>query len=100
METCPAKNMLKLLGQKWILEILTELKNLEVARFNQLYKNLNSISPKTLSTRLQELESNNLIVKKQYNEIPPKVEYSLTQPGKELIECFKHIDKWAAKWQK
>ncbi|OVE74583.1 hypothetical protein BVX95_02025 [archaeon D22] len=96
---CPAQQVLDLLGQKWTLMILRVINQNKVQRFNEIYKALKPISPKTLSVRLEELEKKHIISKKVYNEIPPKVEYTLTKEGNELIECFKHIDKWVKKWK-
>lgn len=96
---CPAQEVLNLLGQKWTLSILRVIHINKVQRYNELYKHLKPISPKTLSVRLQELEAKHILSKKIYNEIPPKVEYTLTKEGKELIECFKHIDSWVSKWK-
>ncbi len=73
---CPIKKTLSILGGKWTLLILRDLFN-ETKRFGQLQKSLKGISPKTLSSRLQELEKEGIIAKKVYPEVPPRVEYSL-----------------------
>jgi DNA-binding HxlR family transcriptional regulator len=60
---------------------------------------MKGISPKTLSERLKELALNGVINKQAFAEIPPRVEYSLTPKGKELVNCFKNIDSFAKKWE-
>jgi len=62
--------------------------NYETIRFNKIMKNLNSISPKTLTDRLKELEKAGLIKREIFAEIPPRVEYSLTLDGIELINFY------------
>ena len=66
----------------------------------KLKTELGNISSKTLSLRLKDLETYGLVSKNRFKEIPPRVEYKLTQAGKELIECFEYLDKWAFKWIK
>ena len=68
-------------------------------RFLQI-KNELGINPKLLSTRLKEMESNGLLERKAYKELPPRVEYSLTPKGAELLECFKYLGRWTKKWMK
>lgn len=68
-------------------------------RFNELQKDVGMISPRTLSKRLKELEKEKLIVKQVYREIPPRVEYMLTPSGKDMIHCFKSLNRWVVKWK-
>ena len=89
---CPVTKILNHLSKKWALLILRELHNDGTKRFNDLIREMENISPRTLSKRLKELEKLELISKKRFNEIPPRVEYSLTNRGKELIKCFKYLD--------
>ena len=84
--------ILNYLSKKWTLLILRELHNDGTKRFNDLIREMENISPRTLSKRLKELEKLELVSKKRFNEIPPRVEYSLTNKGKELIKCFKYLD--------
>lgn len=98
-KNCPIAKTLGFLGKKWALMILKELNDSGKKRFNELVYGISGISPRTLSKRLKELEKNKLISKKRFNEIPPKVEYSLTPKGKELIKCFKHLNSWAEKFE-
>lgn len=97
MNNCPANNLMKILGKKWMLLILSEL-NDNNKRFNELNKSI-KISSRTLSKRLKEMEKVGIIKKQIFREIPPKVEYSLTSAGKELIKKFKNIDEWINKYK-
>lgn len=98
-KTCPITKIVNVVSRKWTLLILRQLM-FEKKRFNELLKEIKGISPRILSKRLSELEKSNIIKKKQFNEIPPRVEYSLTNSGIELIRCFKSLDNWAKKWAK
>ena len=66
----------------------------EVVRFNELRRYLNKISDKTLATNLKELEKDQLIIRKEYPQIPPKVEYSLSERGKSLMEVLDQLCVW------
>ena len=96
-KTCPVTNIMNILSKKWALLILRQL-NSHKKRFTELIKEVGKISPRTLSKRLKELEKAKLVGKKQFNEIPPRVEYCLTESGKDLIKCFKSLNNWAEKW--
>ena len=77
--------------------IIGTISNFEKLRFNELLKNLNGISPKTLSDRLKELNEAGLIKREHFPEIPPKVEYSLTQDGVEVRDAIMPLMEWAHK---
>ena len=93
---CPIKGIIDIIGKKWALLIINALRNQRTLRFNDLMKQLNGISPKTLSDTLKELQAENLINRKAFAEIPPRVEYSLSQDGMELGEAIIPLIKWAA----
>ncbi len=97
-KTCPVANIISILSKKWNLLILRQLNENGKKRFNELLKEMSGVSSRTLSKRLAELKKANLITKTRFKEIPPKVEYSLTESGRELIKCFRFLDKWAEKW--
>ena len=88
-----------LASKKWMLLILTELYFHGTQRFNELLENMKQISPKILSKRLKELGERGLVTRARFNEIPPRVEYSLSEKGRELVKSFKDIGKWAIKWE-
>lgn len=94
MEGCPVKYALKILNGKWKLQILWELSQQAFIRFNELQRRLEGISSFMLSKSLEELEQNKLIIRKQYNEVPPRVEYSLTELGKALHPVLEMLGDW------
>ena len=77
--------------------ILYCLMEFEVVRFNELRRYLKNVSDKTLSNNLKELEKDRLIIRKEYPQIPPKVEYSLSDRGKSLMEVFDQLCIWGEK---
>jgi DNA-binding HxlR family transcriptional regulator len=79
---------------KWKWIILWEIYLADVIRYNKLREELRPIAHKTLSNQLKELEASNLIHREQYNEVPPKVEYSLTDEGKTLIPILDLMYQW------
>lgn len=95
------QNILEFLAsKKWMILILAELHFHHTQRFNELLGNMKMISPKILSKRLKELEERELVNRVKFNEIPPRVEYTLTPKGTELVKAFRDIGKWALKWEK
>ena len=89
---------MQMLSKKWTLLILSLLVRSQSLRYTELIDQLDGISPKTLTERLRELEKEDIIVRKMFSEIPPKVEYSLTEKGCELAISLKHVLKWAEEW--
>src|SRR5438105_3216536 len=83
--TCPVARTAKIISGKWTLLIIRDLAA-GVKRFNQLERSLQGISPKTLSERLRSLEEEGVIVRQTFAEVPPRVEYSLTERGHDLVE--------------
>lgn len=90
---CGVAKTLKIIGSKWTMMILHTLFE-GTKRFGQMQKDLNNISPKTLSIRLQELEKEGIIKRKEFREIPLHVEYSLTSKGKSLGSIFRQMSDW------
>ena len=99
-QICPLAKTLEFLGKKWALAILHELQQHPTSRFSTLSNSLPKISARTLSTRLQELEKHQLITKQKFAQTPPRIEYTLTKKGQELILCFRHLDLWVEKFEK
>ncbi|MBU5625672.1 helix-turn-helix transcriptional regulator [Oscillibacter sp. MSJ-2] len=85
---------LSLIGGKYKMIILYWLSECEVIRYNELKRKIGTISHKTLSLTLKELERDQLIVRTEYPQIPPKVEYSLSQRGKTLIPVLDCMCQW------
>ena len=82
---------LSLISGKYKMVILYCLMEYEVVRFNELKRYLKRISDKTLSTNLKELETDRLIIRTEYPQIPPKVEYSLSDRGRSLMEVLDQL---------
>lgn len=93
-EKCPMYYTISILGGKWKWVILWKIYEADVIRYNKLRDKLQPIAHKTLSSQLKELENSKLIHREQYNEIPPKVEYWLTEKGKSLIPILKLMYQW------
>ncbi len=83
-----------LISGKYKMVILYCLMEFEVVRFNELKRYLKTVSDKTLSNNLKELEADRLIVRKEYPQIPPKVEYSLSERGRSLMEILDRLCVW------
>ena len=85
---------LSLINGKYKMVILYTLMEFGVVRFNEMKKYIGGISYKTLSTTLKELEADELVHREEYPQIPPKVEYSLTERGKSLIPILDSMCEW------
>ena len=92
--TCPMEFAMSQISGKWKLIILWHIYDNKVIRFNELMRSINKITHKMLSNQLKELVNDNLIHKEIYKEIPPKVEYSLTEHGKTLIPVMDLLFQW------
>ena len=88
---------MSLIQGKYKMFILYALMGYKVVRFNELKKYIKTISYKTLSTTLKELERDGLVLRREYPQIPPKVEYSLTERGKSLIPILDSLCDWGDK---
>ena len=82
MYKCYVSQFNKMVGGKWKLLIIERLRQRDVMRFGQLAASIPQISRKVLSSQLKSMEKDKLIIRKQYNKIPPHVEYSLTEKSK------------------
>lgn len=85
---------LSLISGKHKMVILYCLMEYETVRFNEMKRYLKKVTDKTLSTNLKELEKDGLIIRKEYPQIPPKVEYSLSERGKSLMEVLDKLCVW------
>lgn len=88
---------LSLIAGKYKLLILYWLGNCEVARYNELKRRIGAISHKTLSLSLKELEADGLLVRKEYPQVPPKVEYRLSARGQSLLPILQDMCVWGEK---
>ncbi|AXP81982.1 HTH-type transcriptional activator HxlR [Mariniflexile rhizosphaerae] len=93
-EECPITIFMEQIGGKWKPVIIWVLLSNEVMRFNELDKTIKGISQKMLSQQLKDLEQLEVITRKSYPVIPPKVEYRLTEKGKSLAPLLTAMKAW------
>ena len=94
---CPVARTAKIISGKWTLLIIRDLAS-GVKRFNQLERSLYGISPKTLSERLRYLEDEGIILRQTFAEVPPRVEYSLSEKGHDLITVIECMRCYGKQW--
>lgn len=95
VENCPIRDILNRLGDKWSLLVLTTLNVNGTMRFSDIHRSIGDISQRMLTVTLRSLESDGLIVRKIYPEVPPRVEYFLTESGKGLMPHLNNLVDWA-----
>lgn len=96
---CPVETTLLLIGDKWKVLILRDLLT-GTKRFGELKKSIGSISQKVLTQNLRTMEENGLVTRKVYAEVPPKVEYTLTNLGYSLKPILDSMWRWGAEYKK
>lgn len=90
---------MSVIGGKWKMIIIYLLAENEPIRFNEMKRQLGTITYKVLSSQLKELESDGIVKRKEYPQIPPKVEYSLTDKAKSLLPILEQLCDWGSKNQ-
>ena len=93
---CPIRNVLSRVGDKWSMLILFTLENHPTIRFKELQRNIPDISQKMLTATLKALEADGLISREVFPEVPPRVEYALTENGKSLLPLIDNLLTWAS----
>jgi len=94
IEKCPVRNIISRFSGKWSMLILCVIAENGATRFNVIGKAIPDVSPKVLTETLKNLERDGLLSRKLYAEIPPRVEYSLTDLGKSLIPLIVNLNSW------
>jgi DNA-binding HxlR family transcriptional regulator len=94
---CPIAKTAEIISGKWTLLIIRDLTT-GTKRFSELERSLAGISPKTLSERLTALENEDVLSRHAYAEVPPKVEYSLTEKGQALVEVIEAMRAYGKRW--
>lgn len=94
---CPIDYAFRRIGGKYKGRIIMYLYNRKIMRYGELRKTLSDITPKMLTQSLRELEDDELITRKVYQELPPRVEYSLSGVAEELIPFIKYLQEWGDK---
>ena len=95
---CPVETTLMLIGDKWKILILRDLMP-GTKRFGELKKSLGNVSQKVLTAQLRTMEANGLVNRKVYAEVPPKVEYSLTELGQSLKPILEAMQNWGEEYK-
>lgn len=97
---CPLEYGLEIFGGKWKSRIICVLATKETLRYNTLRKEMGNITDAVLAATLKELIADDIIVRKSYDEVPPHVEYSLTQKGCSVVPILQSICKWSGAYHK
>jgi DNA-binding HxlR family transcriptional regulator len=95
---CPVSKTLALMSGKWTSRVIYELEKQETIRFGELKSKINGITNTMLSSTLKNLEEKNIVIRVQFNVIPPHVEYSLSGSGKAMIHIYYEIAKWGSQY--
>ena len=93
---CPIRNVIAKFGDKWSLLVLYELNLNGTMRFNELNRTMTDCSQKMLSSTLKRLEAMELVNRRIFAQVPPRVEYSLTERGKSLMPILSQLTRWAS----
>ena len=97
---CPVETTLMLLSDKWKVLILRDLQRFGTMRFSALKRSIGSVSQKVLTANLRSMEADGLVSRKVYPEVPPRVEYALTEVGRSLKPVLDALWSWGEGYQK
>jgi DNA-binding HxlR family transcriptional regulator len=95
--TCPVCRTAEIISGKWTLLLIRDLAE-DSRRFCELERSLDGISPRTLSLRLRALEEHGIIARHTYPEVPPRVEYALTEKGAALVPLIEDMRRYGRRW--
>lgn len=95
IEICPVRNVVARFGNKWALLVILILSESESIRYNELGRKIPDISSRVLASTLRTLEADGLVKREFYQEVPPRVEYSLTETGRSLVPIILQLTEWA-----
>ena len=98
LPACPVETTLMLIGDKWKVLILRDLMN-GTMRFGELKKSIGTVSQKVLTAQLRDMEEKGLLTRKVYAEVPPRVEYTLTETGYSLKPVLDTMWAWGAEYK-
>ena len=99
LPACPVETCAQLIGSKWRLLIMRDLLMNESLRFKQLQRSVGNISQKVLTSNLRDMEDAGLVARRVYPEVPPRVEYSLTETGQSLRPIIEAMWAWGEQYQ-
>jgi DNA-binding HxlR family transcriptional regulator len=94
---CPVTATADILGGKWTILLIRDLAD-GCCRFCELERSLEGISPRTLSLRLRALEDHGIVTRKTFPEVPPRVEYTLTEKGRALVPIIDDMRRYGREW--
>ncbi len=94
IQKTPFGYTMSVIGGKWKMLIIYILAENQPVRFNELKRRIGVITFKTLSSQLKELEANGMVIRKEYPQVPPKVEYSLTHKAETLLPALEQLCEW------
>ena len=94
MAECPLNRALKLIGGKWKMQILCSLHNNGPTRYNQLKRTLDGVSNTVLAGALWELEADGLVIRREFLEVPVRVEYDIAERSRSLIPILDQLGRW------
>lgn len=97
---CPLEYGLEIFGGKWKSRIICVLAAKEVLRYSELRREMGNITDAVLSVTLKELIADDIVIRKSYDEIPPRVEYSLTDKGSSVVPILQTICQWSGVYHK
>ena len=97
---CPLEYGLEIFGGKWNSRIICVLAAKKVLRYSELRKEMGNITDAVLASSLKELISNDIVIRKSYDEIPPRVEYTLSEKGLSVVPILQSICKWSGHFYK
>jgi DNA-binding HxlR family transcriptional regulator len=97
MESCPVSACAEILAGKWTILLIRDLADGR-SRFCELERSLEGISPRTLSLRLRALEEQGIVERRTFPEVPPRVEYSLTEKGRALVPIIEDMRSYGRSW--
>lgn len=95
---CPIREVLSRLGNKWSMLVLVTLNVNGTMRFSDIHKTISDISQRMLTVTLRTLEADGLVARTIYAEVPPRVEYSLTETGRSLMPHLENLVGWALEY--
>jgi len=97
--SCPAASSFELLGRRWVPYVIWALRD-GPRRFTEILRAVPGITDRVLTMRLRDLEAARIVARRQFNEIPPRVEYDLTERGRDLMPVIGEMERWSRRWDR
>ena len=97
---CPLEYAWEVFGGKWKSRVICVLAEKQVLRYSELRREMGDVTDAVLAAALKELQANDILLRRSYDEIPPRVEYSLTEKGVSVVPILRSICRWSGAFQK